>query len=239
MTGNEELPRLFDADARAFLFPDDAVVGSSAPSVAFATAEFRVLLRDREASITGVEEGLCVDHLPVRDGAALAHRSLIVTPKRRAYVFLLRDDPGLSTPEDAQQWILAMLQRRAGELQTNEVDPSGAPFPVLPDSLPLRRGRNVIGRDQGEASVVLPGIQVSRMHAAIDWDGPGSARIADLVSFNGTFVNGDRVRRPVPLELGDRIDIGPVALIYAGDRLTVQSTGDSIEVVLRNVSYEI
>jgi ABC transport system ATP-binding/permease protein len=239
MLRNEETPRLYDANARTFLLAHETEGETAATDrVAFRTPAFLVRVRDQQASLTAVTEGVAVDHQIVHGVVPLSHRSLIVAPNRCAYVFLLREDPGLSTPDDAQQWILGMLPRRVDEPRTRSTDPSDTPFPILSASLPLRRGRNVIGRDAERASIVLPGLQVSRTHAAIEWDGSNRARIVDLNSFNGTFVNGDRVAQLTHLALGDRIDIGSVTLAYAGDRLTVQSSAESIELVVRGVSYE-
>ena len=231
-------PLLYDAGARRFLTAASATA-TTAEAVAFDTSDFQVLTRNGDAWLAPRVPGVAIDHVPVLERTKLQHRALIVNGRREAYLFLAGEDPGLGSPEEAQQWILAMLQRRAGELRTRTVAGDEPPFPALPESLALHPGRNVIGRDSEAATIVVPGVQVSRTHAVIDWDGRASAVLRDLRSFNGTFVNGDRVRAPVELEPGDRIDIGPVTLIYAGDRLTVQSTGETAELVARGVTFDV
>ena len=51
---------------------------------------------------------------------------------------------------------------------------------------------------------------VSRNHAMIEWseDDPPLFRISDLLSSNGTFLNGRRIGRSVLLRTGDRIQLG-------------------------------
>ncbi len=49
---------------------------------------------------------------------------------------------------------------------------------------------------------------VSKRHAAVAFDDAGAATIADLGSRNGTFVNGQQIRGPAMLALGDRIMLG-------------------------------
>lgn len=70
----------------------------------------------------------------------------------------------------------------------------------------LQQEQTVIGRSS-DCDVVLPGRQVSRQHAVIERD-DGTYQLRDLGSKNGTFVNGQRVRRePHPLKDGDEIQI--------------------------------
>jgi serine protease Do len=51
---------------------------------------------------------------------------------------------------------------------------------------------------------------VSRNHAMIEWtlDSPPLFRISDLLSSNGTFLNGRRIGRSVLLRAGDRVQLG-------------------------------
>lgn len=53
-------------------------------------------------------------------------------------------------------------------------------------------------------------VVVSRNHAMIEWseDDPPMFRISDLLSSNGTFLNGRRIGRSVLLRTGDRIQLG-------------------------------
>lgn len=67
-----------------------------------------------------------------------------------------------------------------------------------------------IGRGIGNG-IQLPDPKISRSHARIDTDG-ASARIADLGSSNGVFVNNSRVREPVVIAPGDTIRLGSTVL---------------------------
>jgi len=49
---------------------------------------------------------------------------------------------------------------------------------------------------------------VSKRHATVAFDEAGAATVTDLHSRNGTYVNGQRVRGPAMLKLGDRIMLG-------------------------------
>ena len=68
----------------------------------------------------------------------------------------------------------------------------------------------VLGRDPS-ADVVLtdPSGQVSRRHARIVIRGT-EAVIEDLMSTNGTFVNGERLDGPYALRAGDKVELGGV-----------------------------
>jgi hypothetical protein len=67
-------------------------------------------------------------------------------------------------------------------------------------------GHDVIVGRVGDVDVVLAEDMVSRRHARIAVEGEGVV-IEDLDSTNGTFVNGEKIRREV-LKEGDRILIG-------------------------------
>ncbi|HLX38114.1 MAG TPA: FHA domain-containing protein, partial [Candidatus Binataceae bacterium] len=58
-----------------------------------------------------------------------------------------------------------------------------------------------------ENDLVIVHPTVSRRHAALGYHA-GNYTIADLQSTNGTFVNGRRIREPVPLHLGDEVAFG-------------------------------
>jgi hypothetical protein len=71
---------------------------------------------------------------------------------------------------------------------------------------PLRPDREVVIGRQSELDLVLAEDLVSRKHARITVRG-GEVTLQDLGSTNGTFVNGERVKK-VRLSEGDRILIG-------------------------------
>lgn len=77
--------------------------------------------------------------------------------------------------------------------------------------VPIRRGELVIGRS-AYCTLVVGGGDASRQHAAITLT-PEGPRIADLGSRNGTFVNGEPVREPRLLAIGDRVRIGSELLV--------------------------
>lgn len=70
----------------------------------------------------------------------------------------------------------------------------------------------VIGRDPS-SDLVLDHPTVSRRHAQVEQTAQGHD-IRDLNSINGTFVNGQAVRRPQLLQVGDVVQIGPFKLAY-------------------------
>lgn len=76
----------------------------------------------------------------------------------------------------------------------------------------LRRGLNRIGQ-LPDNDVVINHDTVSRRHAEIEVQGR-RARIRDLDSTNGTFVNDVQLEGERPLEDGDRIRIADVDLVY-------------------------
>src|SRR5262245_36609879 len=84
-----------------------------------------------------------------------------------------------------------------------------------PASVPARVLR--IGRDP-DNDVVIDAPMVSRRHARLVVDGAG-ARIEDLGSSNGTYVNGERVRGGAAVRPGDRVGLGSYSFTpnLAGD----------------------
>jgi len=84
----------------------------------------------------------------------------------------------------------------------------------------LRDGETILGRDDG-VDVVLDAADVSRRHARITVAG-GRAVLEDLGSRNGTFLNGTRLSKPVPLRHLDVIQA-------ASERLTVHARTLNVE----------
>lgn len=78
--------------------------------------------------------------------------------------------------------------------------------------LPLRSGETILGRE-GEGVVPLPSPSVSRQHAAVMIEGT-AARLRDLGSKNGTFVDDRRVEGPTALRDGARVRFGTLHVIY-------------------------
>ncbi len=67
----------------------------------------------------------------------------------------------------------------------------------------------VIGRR--DADLVLEDPEVSRRHAVLRRSGE-SVVIEDLDSTNGTFVKGERIRRPITVDPGDQVRVGRTTL---------------------------
>jgi adenylate cyclase len=93
---------------------------------------------------------------------------------------------------------------------------SSPPRLILPDGVIFELHASItMGRTPGN-TVVLPNDHISRKHALIQVQGDGECWVVDLGSSNGTYVNGRRVSRPLPLKNGDVIDM-------AGSRIEFRS----------------
>ena len=74
-------------------------------------------------------------------------------------------------------------------------------------------GPKIIGRSEQKAHFILPDPSVSREHAELSFcDGQWILR--DLNSSNGTYLNEQRLGRPVPLHDQDQIRCGSTVLLY-------------------------
>src|SRR3954451_5399492 len=71
----------------------------------------------------------------------------------------------------------------------------------------LKEGTASIGRAPGNR-IVISTERISRHHAAIRQEADGAFMLMDLGSSNGTFLNGQRLTRPVILRNGWIIEIG-------------------------------
>ena len=130
-------------------------------------------------------------HLTKVDGldtGVFSVRSAVVTPDAPAKV------PLPATRERAHPYLLLA----AGD---------GGPERAVPLSRPVTR----LGRS-AEADVRLPDTGVSRLHAEVRLE-PDGTYVVDLGSTNGTTVNGRKVTRTA-LSDGDRVALGPAALVY-------------------------
>ncbi|HET6283720.1 MAG TPA: DUF4388 domain-containing protein [Polyangia bacterium] len=104
---------------------------------------------------------------------------------------------------EAAQWALRFI---SGKYQGGE--------------FPLRPHREIVIGRSSELDMVLVEDMVSRKHAKITTD-QNAVSIQDLGSTNGTFVNGEKIRK-VELKDGDRILIGTsiIKLVYVDGELT-------------------
>lgn len=73
----------------------------------------------------------------------------------------------------------------------------------------LQPGINLFGREEGN---ILRDVRVSRRHAYIQVL-QGEFTLFDSQSTNGTFVNGQRITKPVSLQHGDTIRMGDTIMI--------------------------
>lgn len=95
----------------------------------------------------------------------------------------------------------------------------GGEFPVTP-------GKEIVVGRSSDLDMVLVEDMVSRKHARIALQ-PDGIWIEDLGSTNGTFVNGEKIKRS-RLKEGDRILIGTSILkVIAGDGSPESTTGDA------------
>lgn len=110
--------------------------------------------------------------------------------------------------------------------------------------------RTRIGRDPG-SDITLHDLDVSRLHCEITTRDGQSHQIVDLGSANGTFVNGELVKR-APLKPGDVIRLGTEVFFYTGSALerdtadesaSLEATGLGFRVgdttIIRDVSFDL
>src|SRR5260370_42034979 len=88
---------------------------------------------------------------------------------------------------------------------------------ILVDHYPF-----VLGRASGN-DCVLNFAFVSRQHCQFILR-DGKVFLQDLESYNGTFVNGRRISRPVPVHPGDELGVGPLCFRVAGLNAEVGTT---------------
>ncbi len=86
-------------------------------------------------------------------------------------------------------------------------------------------GRVVLGRESD--SVPLTDRTISRRHAEVVLENDAWI-IRDLNSANGTYVNGERLTKPVRLKHGDQIKLGATLLIYGSDQVSERMSGSQL-----------
>jgi predicted component of type VI protein secretion system len=77
------------------------------------------------------------------------------------------------------------------------------------------RGAVIIGRAPS-ADVSIDDRTLSREHTRVYGEN-GRYFVRDLESKNGTYLNGELIRRPEALKPGDRIKVGPATFVFAAD----------------------
>ncbi|GAB4350680.1 MAG: hypothetical protein Kow0099_34400 [Candidatus Abyssubacteria bacterium] len=76
----------------------------------------------------------------------------------------------------------------------------------------ITKDKTIIGRAE-DCDIVIDNLAVSRHHSIIERK-EGIFTINDLDSNNGTFINGQRITEPTPLNFGDEIGIGKHVLVF-------------------------
>jgi pSer/pThr/pTyr-binding forkhead associated (FHA) protein len=92
-------------------------------------------------------------------------------------------------------------------LKVTEGVGSGAEHPV--------EGEATIGREPGEANLIIEDDGVSRVHARVSAE-DSVPTVEDLGSSNGTYVNGERIDTVIELADGDAIQVGGTVLEVTG-----------------------
>jgi pSer/pThr/pTyr-binding forkhead associated (FHA) protein len=86
----------------------------------------------------------------------------------------------------------------------------------------LSEQRTIVGRAAGN-DIVISSARVSREHACLTRQG-WHVILEDLGSTNGTYLNGERVRAPVELRDGDRVQVGDILLVFHDPNVTYRET---------------
>ncbi len=94
-----------------------------------------------------------------------------------------------------------------------------------------------IGRDS-DNDWFIDDINVSRFHAEVVQNSIGGFDLVDLRSTNGTFLNGNQIKRE-PLKIGDVIQIGKNSRRFTQDGLQVLEGIDGTPVTTDGVTFEI
>jgi adenylate cyclase len=107
-----------------------------------------------------------------------------------------------------------------GEALAWLADPGGNRQPV--------RGSCSLGRSASN-QVAIADDRVSRRHAMIQLQGENEFWLVDFGSRNGTYLNGQRLTRPIRLQDGDRILLGHAEFIFCTQRAERQATAKSVQ----------
>lgn len=94
-----------------------------------------------------------------------------------------------------------------------------------------------IGRDC-QNDWVIDDLTVSRFHAEITAQGSGNYLLVDLGSANGTYLNGETVKRH-ELKFGDRVVVGNENRVFTEEGLKYDQTHQGVELTVRGLDYRI
>ncbi len=104
----------------------------------------------------------------------------------------------------------------------------------------LKPGKNTLGR-KSDNDIVVADISASRRHAEIEYDpSTGQLVITDLGSTNGTYVNRERLERPIRLQDNDVIRIGGyiLSIIYVEPNRPVRPVSGGTRPLTRDLLLE-
>lgn len=94
----------------------------------------------------------------------------------------------------------------------------------------LRVDKVTIGRKRG-SHLRIPAASVSRQHCQLTFH-EDTLVVEDLGSFNGTFVNGKRIKKRAFVQSGDRLKIGPITFrVSYGEPELVEAVEDIVDAV--------
>lgn len=143
---------------------------------------------------------------PVAD-VAESQKGAWWAPKDEGPEGTLLMQPGMAAQQAAVEGTQVMAALSAAE--PSLVGISGS---VKGQSFKLNGDRWKIGRDAGECDVVLDDAGVSAFHAQIINEG-ATWKLINLMSSNGSFVNGQRVQTAY-LNSGDRLQFGATEFVF-------------------------
>src|SRR5262249_29108974 len=106
----------------------------------------------------------------------------------------------------------AQIDSKTGRAPSRQARASGCRVVWDGRAIALREGVNTIGRAE-DSTVCVDSSKVSRRHARILVAGV-RAVLEDLGSKNGTYVGGQRIDAPRPLDDGDEIRVGPAGIVF-------------------------
>ncbi len=115
-------------------------------------------------------------------------------------------------------------------------DADSEPLPGL-EPFPID-GSATIGRDPQRVDLVLPHIQVSRIHAKVVIEGR-ELLVTDLESTAGVFINGARAERVTRIQNGATIGIGPFLFLFQDAVLYGVSRQDNLSLAARGLTKTV
>ncbi|HEY6397356.1 MAG TPA: FHA domain-containing serine/threonine-protein kinase, partial [Solirubrobacteraceae bacterium] len=192
----------------------DLLIGRSAPEGEGRLADDPEISRRHARVSRGPDGQLTIEDLGSANGTFVnderieSRRTLDVGDVVRVGTTVLQvTDSSGSLPEKSRR-APSDLPRAAAEAREELVVTAGAALGrrlTVSDELVIGRGASGLGRLSDD-----PGL--SRRHVRVARGASGQLTIEDLGSANGTFVNGERVRGPQVLEVGDTVRIGSTTL---------------------------